>query len=201
MGAVPAWEGTGECVVGVVLRPGGRAPLPAGLRPVPGPQLVVAARYATSPVGAYLELAVAQPARLGARVGMCSTTMIVDLLGARTAGRAGWGFPKEMGTLRWTEDGDDRALQWEERGVVVRGASRTRPFPGLLPYSSLQQRVDGPVWVTGRLRGRARLATTTVETPAGDPLGFLAGRHAGALFAEAQVTMRAAKPLPAPSRP
>ena len=66
--------------------------LPDGLRPIPGPCSITAARYDDSPVGPYRELAVGQPARLGARLGMCITTMAVTSVDSRLGGRMNWGF-------------------------------------------------------------------------------------------------------------
>jgi len=91
-GGLGGWTGTGECLVCVVWRPKARVPLPSGLRHLPGAQLVVAANYATSPVGPYLELAVAQPARHGTRVGMCVTMIACGSAAASPAGRDGWGW-------------------------------------------------------------------------------------------------------------
>ncbi|HVF14838.1 MAG TPA: acetoacetate decarboxylase family protein, partial [Acidimicrobiales bacterium] len=149
----PGWTGTGECLVCVVWRPGAKSSLPTGLHHVPGPHLVVAANYLTSPVGPYLELAVAQPARHGTRVGMCVTTMGCGSSAACEAGLERWGFPKRSAGLGWTEDGSELVVRWEDRGIVVRAAARARTVPAILPYNSLQRRADGPVWVTGRLRG------------------------------------------------
>ncbi|MGH9284782.1 MAG: hypothetical protein ACRD0M_03780, partial [Acidimicrobiales bacterium] len=65
------WALAGEAVVGWVARCGALAPaLPAPLRPLPGPVLVVASHYADSPVGPFLELAVGWPGRLGLRAGL-----------------------------------------------------------------------------------------------------------------------------------
>ncbi|MCA1656505.1 MAG: acetoacetate decarboxylase family protein [Actinobacteria bacterium] len=189
------WIGTGECLVCVVWRPANRLSLPPELLHLPGPQLVVAANYATSPVGSYLELAVAQPARHGARVGMCVTTIACGSAAASTAGRDGWGFPKELADLRWSEEDGEMVLRWESRGIEVRGTARASALPAVLPYSSLQRRADGPVWVTGRLRGSAQLARVELIVPADDELSFLAGRHGGAFFGQAAVKMGGARPL------
>src|SRR4051812_2677622 len=69
--AVPdaPWALVGECMVAVVSGRArghnrGRAELPLGVSRLPGPALVVAMRYTDSPVGPFLELAVAEPARL-----------------------------------------------------------------------------------------------------------------------------------------
>ena len=153
--------------------------MPHGLRRVPGPTLIAAVRYAGSPVGPYLELAIGEPARLGPRVGWCITTMVVDSSASRLGGRASWGFPKELGTLAWDRDGDERVLRWAERQVVVRGVPGRLRLPALVPVRALQRRGDGPVIVPGRLRGVARLARVTVEAPTDDPLAPLAGHHRG----------------------
>jgi len=99
-GGPAGWTGTGECLVGVVWRPRGRLPIPSGLRHLSGAQLVVAANYAASPVGPYVELAVTQPARREARTGMCVTTIACGSAAASAADRDGWGFPKEQANLR-----------------------------------------------------------------------------------------------------
>lgn len=117
---VGTWSGTGTCWVAVVRARHGRPPLPPGLHPFFGPHLVVAARYEDSPVGPYLEIAVATPARFGAHVGMCSTTMVVNSREARDAGIEHWGFPKELGNLSWSEDGNSETVRWEERGIELR---------------------------------------------------------------------------------
>lgn len=171
----------GECVVGLARRRGPGPPLPAGLHRAPGPCLVVAARYTDSPVDTYLELAVGEPARLGARPGLCITTMVVDSPDSRIGGRLNWGFPKELGTLRWEVDGADRQLTWQERGVVVRARPKGPAFPALVPVRALQRRADGAVVVPGRFGGRARLGRLEVEAPDGDALASLAGRHPGAV--------------------
>ncbi|HET7718835.1 MAG TPA: hypothetical protein VFK43_02630, partial [Acidimicrobiales bacterium] len=61
--------------------------VPEGLRRVPGPCSITAARYDDSPVGPYRELAVGQPAHLGARLGLCITTMVVTSVDSRLGGR------------------------------------------------------------------------------------------------------------------
>src|SRR3954451_5257158 len=109
--------GAGRRVPGCVGAGAGSAPLPGGL-PVgvgrlPGPALVVALRYTDSPVGPFLELAVAEPARLRLRAGFCVTTSVVSAAPARVGGRLGWGFPRELGRLSWAVDGPDSVLRWD----------------------------------------------------------------------------------------
>src|SRR5437588_11399065 len=113
------WALVGECVVAVVRRGGGGGPrdaarrcLPSDIRSLPGPALVAAIRYADSPVGPFLELAVAEPARLGLRPGFCVTTSVVSAPPARVGGRLGWGFPRELGRLSWVRDDTSVGLRW-----------------------------------------------------------------------------------------
>lgn len=156
-----------------------------------GPWLVAGARYTGSPVGPYTELAVAQPARIGLRFGWCVQLMAVDSAESRVGGRIHWGFPKELATLRWEEDGAARVLTWEERGVVVRGRPLGPPWPALVPVRALQQRGEEPVVVPGRLRGLARFARVEVEVEdADDELVALAGRHPGAAVRGMQLVVR-----------
>jgi hypothetical protein len=175
------WVLAGESIVGLARVGGARlGPMPPGVRRVPGPVLVAAVRYGGSPVGPYLELAIGEPARLGVRLGWCITTMVVDSSESRVAGRTAWGFPKELGTLTWDRDGDERQLRWSERGVVVTGVPSALRLPVLVPVRALQRRDDGPVVVPGRLRGVARIARVSVEVGADDDvLAPLAGRHRG----------------------
>src|SRR3954467_11843845 len=80
----------GECLVALVWGSGGgarRSGYPKGIRPLPGPTLVVGVRYTASPVGPFLELAVGQPARLGLRPGLCFTLSAVSSAPARVGGR------------------------------------------------------------------------------------------------------------------
>lgn len=154
--------------------------------------MVAAVRYTGSPVGPYLELAAAQPARLGGRFGWCVQVMAVDSDQSRVGGRLEWGFPKQLATLRWEERGPERVLTWEERGVVVRGRPYGVALPGLVPVRALQHRGDGPVVVPGRLRGMGRLATVHVEVDPerGADLVPLAGRHPGLVVDGMQLVIR-----------
>ena len=167
--------------------------LPDGLRRLPGPCSITAARYDDSPVGPYRELAVGQPARLGARPGLCITTMAVTSVDSRLGGRINWGFPKELGTLVWLVEGDDRVLRWEERDIVVRATPVGPPLPVLLPLRALQRRADGPVTVGGHARGRGRMARVEISIPDDDPLIGLSGRHRGLMVAGLRLVVSAAR--------
>ncbi len=167
--------------------------LPEGLGRLPGPCTVTAARYDDSPVGPYRELAVAQPAHLGARPGMCITTMAVTSVDARLGGRVNWGFPKELGTLVWLDEGDGRVLRWEEREIVVRATPIGPPLPVFIPLRALQRRADGPVSILGHARGRGRVARVEITVPSDDPLAPLAGRHRGLIVAGMRLVVRHAR--------
>jgi hypothetical protein len=178
------WVLGGESIVCLARGGGLVGPVPSGVRRLPGPCLVVAARYTGSPVGPYLELAVGEPARLGTRVGWCFTTMVVDSADSRVGGRLSWGFPKELGTLVWSSSGSERSMRWVERDVEVVGVARRFRVPAMVPVRALQRRADGPVVVPGRLRGLARLAQVTVSAPPSDPFSSLAGRHSAGVVVD-----------------
>jgi hypothetical protein len=160
--------------------------------------LIVAARYTTSPVGPYLEIAVTEPVRLGLSFGTCATVMIVNSVGSCDAGRADWGFPKEIGTLSWSSQGEEVSLRCEERGVVVSGRPVGRSFPAVVPFRSLQTRADGPVRFGGSATGRARFCRMEVDVAPGDPLALLAGRHPAIHLTAGRVRTDAARRLQMP---
>lgn len=201
------WSLAGECVLAWARWRGDRAPLPDGLHPLPAPCSLTAARFDDSPVGPYSELAVGEPSRLGARPGVCVTTIVVDSADSRLAGRVNWGFPCELGTLRWAGAGEERSLSWEERGVRVTAVPLGPTMPVVLPLRALQRRSDGLVVVPGWMRGRARVSRVDVETPDDDALAGLAGRHHGLLVAGLRLVLDPARrpsgllaPLRAPLR-
>ncbi len=175
------WVLSGEALVAVVPGRRARGLLPPELRPLPGPVVVAGVRYSGSPVGPYHELAVGEPARLGTRPGLCITTMVVDSAESRAGGRLNWGYPKQLGTLLWDDDGDERELRWLERNIAIRVRPVGPPAPVLVPLRALQRRSDGPVVVPGRLRGRVRLARAEIAVPGVDALAALAGRRVGAV--------------------
>lgn len=187
------WELGGESVVALALVSQSVGEVPDGLRRLPGPCSITAARYDESPVGPYREFAVGQPAHLGARIGMCITTMAVTSVDSRLGGRVNWGFPKELGTLVWLDEGDDRVLRWEERDIVIRASPIGPPLPVLLPMRALQRRADGLVSIRGHARGRGRVAHVDVEVPADDPLAGLTGRHKGLMVAGLRLVVNPAR--------
>jgi Acetoacetate decarboxylase (ADC) len=191
---VAPWALSGESLVALVACPGSLGELPTGLARVPGPVLVVAARYDDSPVGPYRELAIGEPARLGARPGWAFTTMAVDVPEARLGGRLNWGFPKELATLEWSSVDGEHRLRWSERDIVVRGAPGRVRVPVLMSLRALQRRNDGPVVIPSTLRGLGRFARLAVEAPDDDPLAPLTGRrHRGVHIASLKLTVRPAR--------
>ena len=113
--------------------------------------------------------------------------------GPKVGGRLNWGLPKQLGTLVWEVDGNERRLRWTERGIEVAGRAGGLPLPVLVPVRSLQRRTDGPVVVPGRLRGRARLTRLDITVPADDNLAGLAGIHPGAHVAGMRFLVRPAR--------
>ena len=167
--------------------------LPDGLGRLPGPLSLSGSRFDDSPVGPYRELTVGQPAHLGARIGMCMTTMVVTSVDSRLGGRVNWGFPKELGTLVWLDEGDDRVMRWEERDIVLRASPAGPPLPVLLPLRALQRRADGLVSVRGHARGWGRVARVEVDVPADDALAPLSGRHRGLMVHGLRLVMNPAR--------
>jgi hypothetical protein len=155
--------------------------------------MVTASRFDQSPVGPYLQLAVALPARLGGRFGWCVTHLVVDNQDARTGARLNWGFPAELGTLHWREEGPVRELVWAERELAVRGRGRGPRVPLAVPHRELQHRGDSAVIVPDRLLGLFRAGTVRIEAFTGDPLAQLAGRHLGSLVSGANRVVREAR--------
>lgn len=178
----PPWTLEGEVVVAVVAR--GARDVRGGVGdPLPGPVLVLAANWATTPVGPYRELAVAAPTRTGLRPAWTVTTMVVDSEASQRDGRRNWGMPKQLGRLDWRPSADRPLLSWVERSVSVACGPSWRfgpALPVLAPVPLLQQRDGAPVTATARVRARARPAWVEVSAPAGDELAGLAGRHLGA---------------------
>ncbi|MGI8794170.1 MAG: acetoacetate decarboxylase family protein [Acidimicrobiales bacterium] len=190
------WRLAGEAVVGWVRASGRprRSPgLPAELQPSIGRAMVIAVRYVDSPVGPYDELTVAVPARVGLRPGLASIISVVSQPMARRGGQRNWGFPAELGTLRWSADGPARSMHWEERGVEVVGVPFGPTLPFLVPMRSVQLRSDGPVVVPRRLWGLLRLSRVAVSVPEGDPLTWAAGCHIGAHLANMRMLVHPAR--------
>ena len=175
------WTLTGEVIVAFVRRPtvGDAAVLPEGLRPLPGPAVVWAGHWAQTPVGPFSEMAVAVPARLGLRLGLCITMSVVNNAEARMAGRLGWGMPRQLGSLRWLRLGPQRTLTWGEREIEVRADARLGRGPFTKVLRGLQRRSDGLVVVPARLSGWVRRAQVVIDVPASDGLEPIRGSRRG----------------------
>lgn len=184
--AHPPWHLSGELLLAWCRRRGGGAggsdSLPEGVRPLPGPALVLAASYSVSPIGPFVELAIAEPARLGLRPGLCVTTSVVAASECRVDYRLNWGVPADVGTLLWEVDEGVRRLTWLERGIVVAGRPSAVRVPGWVPVRGVQRRSDGAVLVPRRVRGWLALSLVEVRVPDDDPsLRWAAGPHFGAV--------------------
>ena len=207
MATTAPWRMAGECILGWVtgVPPAVRSLLPSGVRPLPGPAAVVGVSYASSPVGPFLELSVALPARLGLRPGLCVVFQLVSVADARLAYRSNWGTPASVGSMVWDVEGSAGELRCASLGLTVRGEPVGPSFPAVVPVRSVQRRVDGPVVVPRRFVALVRLARTTVEWQApvagggasGDDvealLSSLAGRHAGAVMSGVRILARPAR--------
>ena len=187
----PPWQLRGECAVALV--PTIDAPMAAGFQGVPGPSLFMFARYTDSPVGPYLELAVARPARIRARVAFFVTTMAVTSDASVIGGRSNWGFPKELSALSWTGEEDGSVvLRAEQLGMQAKARPGGPEIRLVAPIWCLQQRDGGPVQVLGWLRGRCRLAGVDVDSDASDRLQFVHGRHRGMVVTGLRLVINAA---------
>ncbi len=168
-------------------------PLPMGFDRLPGPSLFIAARYSDSPVGPYVELAAARPVRLGARPGLCVTTMAVDSSDSVVGGRSNWGFPKELSALRWIEAEHGSSLAADDLGVETVARPRGPDLPLVTPLLCLQRRDDGPVQVLGWLRGRCRSAGVDVDAEGSDRLSFAHGLHQGVVVTGLRLVVSAGR--------
>jgi hypothetical protein len=195
--AEPPWLLHGEGILAWVAgRPSPPLALPPGLAPLPGPAAVVAMRYDDTPVGPYVELSVAVPARLGLRPGLCTVAMVVTSAEALAECRRSWGLPAELGDLRWSagEAGAGRTVSWEGRGLVLTGrAFGPRVLAPFVPVRSVAWRPSGRVVLARRLRARVQAARCEVDVDAGDDLSWLAGRHPGMDLAGARIVAQAAR--------
>src|SRR3954449_6381437 len=86
------WALVGECMLALIparvrrRRDGWERRMPPGVAWMPGTALLIVLRYSDSPVGPFVELAVAEPARLGLRTGFCVTTSVVSAPPAKVGG-------------------------------------------------------------------------------------------------------------------
>jgi hypothetical protein len=192
---VAPWELDGEALVVVCRGTRFLPPLPPGLRRMPGPVLIIAVRWHDSPVGPYIEIAVAVPGRVGLRPGWCVVCMAVTSADARVGGVVNWGFPRLVGSLGWgITPGGGIDVAWLERDLELRARPPgRRALPVLLPLRALQHRSDGLVLIPGGARGWARRTQASVDVPIEDPLlAPLRGEHRAVHVGGLQVTLRPA---------
>ena len=207
----------GECVVGWVAGGGSgglvsslRGFLPEGVRVLSTslPVALVAASYASSPVGPFCELSVAPPARLGLRPGLCVVWQLVSVADARRAYRSNWGTPAVVGpSMVWEAEGETRVLRCPSLGLVVRGEPVGPSVPAVVPVRSVQRRVDGPVvgprrfvalvrWARCEVSWsapRAPEAASAVDADSAALLGALAGSHPGLVMSGLRLLARPAR--------
>lgn len=148
-------------------------------------------------MGPYVELSVAEPARLGLRPGLCVTSMVVSEAAAKVGSLLNWGLPATLGSLEWSADGDVRVLRWVDGGVEVRAACGRVAVPAVLPMRAVQARGDGPVLVPRRLAALMRFGPVSVSVTEASASAagwaWLAGEHRGAVLSSARMLLRPAR--------
>lgn len=178
----------GEVITALFRRQGFGVPAGTGVTTIPGPGILLAARYQTSPIGPFTEVAIIEPLRHHpARLGLGVTCSVVDDERACREGRVRWGLPREVGTLGWEHRDGAVRVTWAEEGLVVDAVSRWGALPVLVPIHLLQHRGPDAIVVPMRLRGLARPARITIESPDDGRLARLAGRHRGLMLAAPHV--------------
>ncbi len=113
--------------------------------------------YTSSPVGPYLEHALATLTLRGPHVFQMSVNLEKSMLG----GRAIWGFPKTMEALAWQKKRD--RLTFRRLDKVLRVRAFGPKFPLALPFWAAQQKEGAWVRVPGFIRARVRLAFRGVQ--------------------------------------
>ena len=108
--------------------------------------------YQTSPVGPYLEHALATLTLRGPHVFQMSVT----LEASKRGGREIWGFPKTLENLSWQQRGSRIVFQRENRTFRVRAFGPQFRFA--LPFWTVQQLNSRAVRVPGNIKARAQLA-------------------------------------------
>ena len=191
------WALVGEAVVAIARRPRGRR-APSLHRRLPlAPCLVVAARWQSSPVGRFDEVAVLEPALAGVRPGFALVAHGVSVPQASGTYRSEWSLPADPATIRWSSDSNGCTVTWEEEALRAEARTSRWLVPLMLPIPLLQGgRV--PFRVPQRLRGLARPAAVTIAC--GDPSGelaWLAGSHRGLVFRAARLAMLPRRASPA----
>lgn len=108
--------------------------------------------YSASPVGPYLEHALARLTTSGPHVFQMSVTLPASVCG----GREIWGFPKTLEHLSWQERG--ARLTFEREGQRFSFRACGPQFPFALPFWTVQNLNGQDMRVPGRIRASAQLA-------------------------------------------
>ena len=108
--------------------------------------------YASSPVGSYLEHALAVPTWLGPRV----IRMSVDSELSKIGGRAIWGYPKTLENLSWQRDGKHLVFRREKQTFRLRICGPS--FPIAAPFWTVQTLNGENVRVPAHIKARVKLA-------------------------------------------
>ena len=157
----------------------------------------MAARWQSSPVGRFDEVAVLEPAFAGGRPGLVVVAHGVSVSHASGTYRAEWSLPAEPATIHWATEPSGCTITWEEQALSAEVTSGRWLLPLALPLPLIH---GGrlPFRVPQRLRGLARPAT--VELACGDPaseLAWLQGAHRGLTFRAARFSMLPRRVSPA----
>lgn len=173
------WALLGESVVAFAHVRTERSSIPRTLHRIPGPVVVIAERFAESPIGPFSVLSIGAFVRLGLRPAMHYFVSVVSSTEARRTGRSYWGFPYQLGTLSWNVDAVHTRVRWEEQELMIHARAHRRPVPFLLPVRSAQIRSDGPVVVPEWTRGFARRSQVAISSASQGPAAFLDGEYKG----------------------
>lgn len=186
-------EVVGEAVIAVVRRH--HPPLcetPEGMVSLPGPGLLLAARYQSSATGAFNELTVFEPAREGIAIGLAATLTIVSDARAAQAGPLWWGVSRRQGSIGWTREGDTVRVTWVEGALELRAVPGRATLPFLLPIRTVQRRRGREVAAALHLRGLGHLAHVECTVAAGDGLAPLSTVRRGLVVSAQQLRWSAA---------
>ena len=197
MSGADRWALVGEAVVVVARRRRARR-VSRPFRRIPGaPAIVVAARWQSSPVGRFDEVAVLEPAVVRMRPGLVLAAHGISVPQASGTYRAEWSLPAEPATIRWSSDAGGCTVTWEEEALRAEVSASRWLIPMLLPLPVVQ---GGPVpfRVPQRLRGLARPAKVVIACEsASSDLAWLDGPHRGLLFRAARLAMLPSRSSPA----
>ena len=108
--------------------------------------------YASSPVGPYLEHALAIPTWRGPRV----VQMSVDSELSKIGGRAIWGYPKTLENLSWTRENKHLIFRRQNQTFRLRICGPSVPI--VAPFWTIQTLDGAAVRVPARIEARARVA-------------------------------------------